>query len=97
MSVQELAIIIVGALIALGIVGDVWPKVLRGRADLELARNGIRGYTADVVHTAVRGALIVVADVDVDTAERQADLVVAELEQKGVVFDGHDWRPIARP
>jgi hypothetical protein len=95
MSTLAVIAVVVGALVFVGMLQELIPSILRGRADLELARNGAGGYSASVVQIAVRGALIV-ADVDPDAADRQAELILDELETKGVVFDGRDWLPIVR-
>lgn len=91
--------LLVGALVValafFGMLTELVPSIIRARADLELARHGHGGYPASVVHTAVRGALIVSGS-DVEAADRQADIVIDELEDKSVVFDGRDWLPIVR-
>lgn len=95
MSTLAIIAALLAALAFCGMLVELVPASIRARADLELARHGHGGYPASVVHTAVRGALIVSGS-DVDAADRQADLVIDELEDKSVVFDGRDWLPIVR-
>lgn len=94
MSNVQTAIVVIGIVLVLGMIGEYLPRWAKALRDLEDARLGRDLYAPEVIALAVRGALIAHADLDDEAADRTAALVLDELDRNAAVFDGHQWRPI---